>query len=115
MRMPHRSSRLHRSRPDGAGQARVAMKRESNPESRATGAEAAARSNEHFRAHRDWSLRAVRAGAGQRRRSRALQAVVVPRALDAVTLQLALRRLLAVPGGSVVLAPLCPMPLTRQA
>jgi hypothetical protein len=55
------------------------------------------------------------ARAGQRTRSRALQAVVVPAALEAVALQLAVRRMLALPAGSVVLTPLCAMPSTRHA
>jgi len=51
----------------------------------------------------------------QRRCSRALEAVVVPAALDAVTLQLTLRRLRALPTASLgLLAPFFAVPFTRH-
>jgi hypothetical protein len=51
----------------------------------------------------------------QRTRSGALDAVVVPSALNAVTLQLTLRRLRALPTASVGLTAFSAVPSTRHA
>jgi hypothetical protein len=59
--------------------------------------------------------RVSRCPVGQRSCRRALEAVVLPAALDAVTLQLTLRRLLALPMASVGLAAFFAAPFTRQA